>query len=162
MTTCNKDTGSKRRVQKWTRGVWFCVSGGGHIQMWQPLYQYDCLHNSIIMHEFWMHCLIIQHRSEGPAQVFLRLLTWLIAASGRKSREDWKKITVSYDSMCHLNNLKVARQPLPLPGDLAYLWLDMKKIVDDLHIKNHLHPRCEQYRTPADIGNIIVCEQTFA
>ena len=59
MTTCNKDTGSKRRVQKWTRGVWFCVSGGGHIQMWQPLYQYDCLHNSIIMHEFWMHCLII-------------------------------------------------------------------------------------------------------
>ena len=64
--------------------------------------------------------------------------------------------------MCHLNNLKVARQPLPLPGDLAYLWLDMKKIVDDLHIKNHLHPRCEQYRTPADIGNIIVCEQTFA
>ena len=40
MTTCNKDTGSKRRIQKWTRGVWFCVSGGGHIQMWQPLYQY--------------------------------------------------------------------------------------------------------------------------
>ena len=34
MTTCNKDTGGKRR------GVWFCVSGGGHIQMWQPLYQY--------------------------------------------------------------------------------------------------------------------------
>ena len=40
MTTCNKDTGGKRRIQKWTRGVWFCVSGGGHIQMWQPLYQY--------------------------------------------------------------------------------------------------------------------------
>ena len=39
MTTCNKDTGGKRRIQKWTRGVWFCVSGG-HIQMWQPLYQY--------------------------------------------------------------------------------------------------------------------------
>ena len=37
MTTCNKDTGGKRRIQK---GVWFCVSGGGHIQMWQPLYQY--------------------------------------------------------------------------------------------------------------------------
>ena len=64
--------------------------------------------------------------------------------------------------MCHLNNLKVARQPLPLPGDLAYLWLDMKKIADDLHIKNHLHPRCEQYRTPAVIGNTIVCEQMFA
>ena len=38
-TACNKDTGGKKRLQKWTRGVWFCVSGGGHIQMWQPLYQ---------------------------------------------------------------------------------------------------------------------------
>ena len=28
-TTCNKDTGNKRRIQKWTRGEWFCVGGGG-------------------------------------------------------------------------------------------------------------------------------------
>ena len=42
ITTCNKDTGGKRRLQQWTRGVWgvwFCVRGGGHIQMWQPLYK---------------------------------------------------------------------------------------------------------------------------
>ncbi len=39
MTSCNKDTGGKRRLQKWTRGVWFCVGGGGHIQAWHPLYQ---------------------------------------------------------------------------------------------------------------------------
>ena len=38
-TSCNKDTGGKKRLQMWTRGVWFCVSGGGHIQMWQPLYK---------------------------------------------------------------------------------------------------------------------------
>lgn len=38
-TKCNKDTGEKKRLQKWTRGVWVCASGGGHIQMWQPLYQ---------------------------------------------------------------------------------------------------------------------------
>ena len=38
-TLCNKDTGEKKRLQKWTRGVWVCASGGGHIQMWQPLYQ---------------------------------------------------------------------------------------------------------------------------
>ena len=38
-TTCNKDTGGKRRLQKWTRGVRFCVGGGGHIEMWQPLYK---------------------------------------------------------------------------------------------------------------------------
>ena len=38
-TTCNKDTGEKQTLQKWSRGVWFCVGGGGHISMWQPLYQ---------------------------------------------------------------------------------------------------------------------------
>ena len=37
-TTCNKDTGGKRRLQRWTREVWFRVSERGHIQMWQPLY----------------------------------------------------------------------------------------------------------------------------
>ena len=36
---CNKDTGGKLRLQKWTREAWFCVSEEGHIQMWQPLYQ---------------------------------------------------------------------------------------------------------------------------
>jgi len=38
-TKCNKDTGEPKKLQKWTRGVWICASGGGHIQMWQPLYQ---------------------------------------------------------------------------------------------------------------------------
>ena len=38
-TKCNKDTGEKKRLQKWTRGVWMCVSAGGFIQSWQPLYK---------------------------------------------------------------------------------------------------------------------------
>ena len=40
LMACNKDTGEKSWLQKWTRGVWFCVSGSRHIQMWQPLYQW--------------------------------------------------------------------------------------------------------------------------
>ena len=76
----------------------------------------------------------------------------IVAAFGRKSREDWKKVTVSYDNMCHL---KVARRPLPLPGDLAHIWLEVNKIIDNLHIKNHQDPRCEQYRAPEEIGNTI-------
>ena len=27
-TACNKDTGGKRRLQKCSRGSWFCISGG--------------------------------------------------------------------------------------------------------------------------------------
>ena len=38
-TNCNKDTGERHTLQKWSRGTFFCVSGGGHIHMWQPLYQ---------------------------------------------------------------------------------------------------------------------------
>ena len=38
-TECNKDTGEKKTMQKWTRGMWFCVGGAGHIYSWHPLYQ---------------------------------------------------------------------------------------------------------------------------
>lgn len=48
-TQCNKDTGNKRRLQKWTRGTWFCISGGGHIQMWHPLYKYVYIHKCDIL-----------------------------------------------------------------------------------------------------------------
>ena len=72
--------------------------------------------------------------------MFLLVLTSPIAAFGKKSREEWKKVTVSYDNMCHLNNLKVARRPLPLPGNLAHIWMDVNKIINDRHIKNHKDP----------------------
>jgi len=38
-TDCNKDTGARKKLQKWTRGHLFIVRGGGHIDTWQPLYQ---------------------------------------------------------------------------------------------------------------------------
>ena len=90
-----------------------------------------------------------------------------MAAFGDKSREERKKIIVSYDNMCHLNNLKVAKKPLPLPGDLQYIWLDVKKVIDSLHMKNHSDPRCQQYNPDkmfpeGSSMNTMACEQTFA
>ena len=39
-TACNKDTGQRAgTLQRWTRGTWFCVNAGGHIERWQPLYR---------------------------------------------------------------------------------------------------------------------------
>ncbi len=52
---------------------------------------------------------------------------------------------LSYDNMCYVNNLKVARHPLPLPGDLQYIWQDMRSVIDELHIHTHKDPRCQQY-----------------
>jgi hypothetical protein len=145
ITSCNKDTGEKVTLQKWTRGIWLCVNGGGHIQTWQPLY-----------------------KSEGPAQVFLLVLLWLVSEFGTKGRNVWKQITLSYDNMCHLNNLTVAQNDLPLPGDLKYIWKDVNKIIDELHIKNHKDPKCQSLYNPKRIKNenpnwnTVACEQTFA
>lgn len=109
-----------------------------------------------------------QCRSEGPAQVFLLVLMWLVTQFGDKGRETWKRITLSYDNMCHLNNLRVAKQPLPLPGDLRFIWQDINKIIDDLHIKNHRDPTCHELYSPEQLKaenphyNSMSCEQTFA
>ena len=53
------------------------------------------------------------HRSEGPAQIFLLMLTWLVTGFGSEGREKWKEVILRYDNMCHVNNLKVAKKPLP-------------------------------------------------
>ena len=97
--------------------------------------------------------------------MFLLVLTWLVAAFGHQTREEWKKLIVSYDNMCHLNNLKVSKKPLPLPGNLKHIWMDVGKVIDSLHLKNHKDERCQQY-DPKKIMepgmNTMSCEQTFA
>lgn len=37
--SCNKDTGGKKTLQCRSRGMFFIVSAGGHIDYWQPLYR---------------------------------------------------------------------------------------------------------------------------
>ena len=38
-TECNKDTRTRKKLQKWMGDHLFIVCGGGHIDTWQPLYQ---------------------------------------------------------------------------------------------------------------------------
>ena len=113
--------------------------------------------------------VLIFIRSEGPAQVFLIIvLMWVVAIFSQKMREERKKAIISYDNMCHLDNLRVARKPLPLPGDLQYLWTDTRKMIDSLHIRNHKDTRCRQRYDPMPVKeenpkfNTMSCEQTFA
>ena len=104
----------------------------------------------------------------GLAQVFLIVLVWMLSAFAALSREARRKIILSYDNMCHLNNLTVARSPLPLPGDFSHMWLDVKKIIDTLHIQNHKDNRCRELYSPESVKlenpntNTMCCEQTFA
>ena len=118
--------------------------------------------------QFWNDVCILYCRSEGPAQVFLLALLWLVAEFGTCGREVWKKIIIAYDNMCHLNNLRVARQLLPLPGELKYIWMDVVKVIDELHIKNHKDPSykrrysIDSMKAENENFNTMVCEQTFA
>ena len=43
-------------------------------------------------------------------------------------REEWAKIVIGYDNMCHLDALKVARNPLPLPPPYSEMWLAVTKV----------------------------------
>ena len=79
-------------------------------------------------------------RSEGPAQVFLIVLVWMLSAFTSLTRKQLKKITLSYD--------KVARSPLPLPGQFSHIWMDVKKIIDTLHIANHKDKTCHELYSP--------------
>ncbi len=36
---CKKNTGLTKTLRKWSRGHQFVVRGGGHIDIWQPLYR---------------------------------------------------------------------------------------------------------------------------
>ena len=100
--------------------------------------------------------------------MFLLTLTWLVSAFARATREERQKIVVAYDNMCHLNGLRVAQEPLPLPGDLKYLWADVTKVIDELHLKNHKDRTCHEKYSFTTIKkdnphfNTMACEQTFA
>ena len=97
------------------------------------------------------------------------VVMWLVCQFGAKGRDTWRSLTIAYDNMCHLNNLRVARLPLSLPGDLKkYIWLDVNKVIDDFHMKNHRDASCRQKysteilrKTKPDL-NSMACEQTFA
>ena len=101
--------------------------------------------------------------------MFLLTLLWLVAEFGQQGRDVWKRIIVAYDNMCHLNNLRVARKELPLPGELRHIWMDVTKVIDRLHMSNHVDPSCHKLYSMDNIKveenkhfNTMACEQTFA
>ena len=56
-------------------------------------------------------------------------------------------LVLAYDNMCHLDSLKMFKKPLPANGDMALIWEKITKVVDDLHIRNHV-PACRDAWSP--------------
>ena len=114
----------------------------------------------------WVNYLLY-YRSEGPAQVFLIVLIWLLSAISHLPRRAWQNTIIAYDNMYHLDN-PVAKKSPPLLGLQIYIWKDVSKTIDCLHIRNHKDERCKVKYDPEDIKrenpdfNTICCEKTFA
>ena len=77
------------------------------------------------------------------------------------------KVTLAYDNMCNLDRMKVAQQPLPFPSPFDKLWLNVVKIIDVFHFRNHTSKKCHSKYNPAKTKadnphfNTQAGEQTF-
>lgn len=84
-----------------------------------------------------------------------------------KPQESWGNIILCYDNMCHLDGLKAAKEPLPLPPPYNQMWIDIQKIIDSLHIRNHVDQKCKEKYAPDKVKkenpsfNTMAAEQTF-
>lgn len=110
-------------------------------------------------------------RSESTGQVFMFLLSWLYFIVKEMPVSNWNKLWLAYDNMCQLVRLKAATLELPLPVPYNQMWASVNKIIDSLHIKNHVDPACqtdlhpdnfaEMYPHLAHTKNTQAAEQTF-
>lgn len=115
--------------------------------------------------------LLFVYRSESLGQVFLFLMAWLYIIVKDKPSESWKGIWLAYDNMCQLVRLKAGKKELPLPHPFNKMWMEINKIIDGLHIKNHSDPDCQNNLHPNKVEemypelkgskNTQAAEQTF-
>ena len=79
----------------------------------------------------------------------------------------WSEFTLSYDDMCNVGKMLIARQKLPLEAPYDRLWLEVNKVIDLLHIRNHIDLKCKEILNPNKLKqlypqlNAPVAEHTF-
>lgn len=106
-------------------------------------------------------------RSESPSQAFLLAVHYLYLRLRDQSQSDWSDFTLSYDNMCNVDRMHVAKEPLPIRPPYDKLWLEINKVIDKLHLKNHKNPRCKEVYNPEALKekfpklNTPIAEQTF-
>lgn len=94
------------------------------------------------------------------------ILTWLLETLKKIPVSEWGEV-VSYDKMCHLDGMKAAQEPLPLPSPYDKIWQSVTKVIDELHIKNHCDKKCHEKYHPKQAKerhpnyNLVCAEQVF-
>ena len=62
------------------------------------------------------------HRTEGPGQVFLITIQYLLQQLMDMPEEQWEDFILSFDNMCNLDKLRVAKKTAP---SSQALWQDL-------------------------------------
>ena len=85
-----------------------------------------------------------------------------------KTIEEFRSFFLSYDNMCHVDELKLLSKPLALPAPYDRMWLEIAKVIDPLHLANHTRKKCKELYNPEKVkstfpeANFMSAEQTFA
>lgn len=108
----------------------------------KPLYCINKCNGNIVMTKKLCPLFLSLHRTEGPGQVFLITIQYLLQQLMDMPEEQWEDFIWSCDNMCNLDKLRVAKKPLPLPKPYDKIWLKVRKIVDRLQMRNHKNPEC--------------------
>ena len=61
-------------------------------------------------------------------QVFIILLHWLFENLSSIPEDQWSEVIIAYDNMCHLDSLRIAKNPLPLPAPFDKMWMEVQKV----------------------------------
>ena len=77
------------------------------------------------------------YKSEGPLQVSLLMIKYLMKRLADTNPKLWKKHLINYDNICNVARLKLLQGLLDLPEPFSSIWKDLGKVIDPLHIKNH-------------------------
>ena len=70
--------------------------------------------------------------------------------------------------MCHVDSLKMLKNPLPLPPPQDKIRMATQHVIDDLYIHNHKRQSCHDKFNPEKVikevpkANLMCAEQTFA
>ena len=116
---------------------------------------------------FTVMFFLFQNRSESPSQVFTIIIKWLFNILKHLPESKWPEVILCYDNMCHLDGLKAAQQDLPLEPPYNHMWKSVTKIIDFLHIKNHVDEKCQELYHPKKVKdhhpkyNLMCAEQVF-
>ena len=107
-------------------------------------------------------------------QAFLITVLWLyrkfkaLEETGNSQENVIQKMSstvLAYDNMCHMDNLVISRSLLPFPYPYDQIWKRIGKVIDRLHLRNHVDQKCHKLYNPDDRipkeFNTMACEQTF-